>query len=350
MSSKFSYNALVQYPAASAEQITLNNPKFNNKFKLERLADRLQDCKYMDWGSLVCEDCQKIIVKSAVKYSCLVRFCNEPECRINRQRIAYGYLKDLKIKSKNLLHYVLGFQHCTSYDNSLRKLHKKVLKQLSVQMEKLGTPLKSLVVFDFTGVKGNIFPHLHCVNLPVKDFRLFFSNLKICQKLISDKLKIPFTIRFKGYSKTIPVLKYFANRIAGIFGNLKDNTCYGFSNFMNLEEYFNNIYRKKTLVLVNLRTRKRSNVPYLLDNLPKICPYCGSTHLKIIPNSILNCNSEQIRTGEADNFNKSLISANEIIQSERKEKYFSNYCTALNKKPIELTITDKLNLLAFNKT
>ncbi|GAG91192.1 unnamed protein product, partial [marine sediment metagenome] len=71
--------------------------------------------------------------------------------------------------------------------------------------------------------------------------------------------------------------------------NRNDEKKFGFSDFMNLEEYFNVFYGTKTFNSnLSYRVRKHSEFIRMLNNVPKICPHCRiptikNTHCEPIP-------------------------------------------------------------------
>jgi len=255
---------------------------------LEQFSRRLDDCKYMSWASLVCENCGDVVKKNAVRLSCLSAYCQNPHCIENRKRIIKNYLQRLNITSKNLIHLIFGFSKVKHFTVEERKKHLIVLRLFEKVMEKLGTPLKMVTVRDLAGRKEDLFIHYHGSQLPVKDYRKFHQNINIARERVSARLKIDFTIRSKHYRGKRGLFKYFSHRGAGVFGNIKNYETYGFPELMDLKEYYDTLYNTRKVNLYGLQPNpKGSNVPLLIDNFLSECPFCHSKHIKLIPNELI---------------------------------------------------------------
>lgn len=256
--------------------------------KLEIFASRVEGCKFMEWSSLVCPNCKNIVKPNVVKMSCMSPFCKDQECIRNKKRIALIYFNNLKITSKNLLHFIIGFPHVEKFTKEIRKQQQKVLTAFTIQMKKLGSSLRCVKVRDIEGVKGDLYVHYHFGNLPVKDYRIFHRNLNKARELVSKRLQTPFIVKSKHYRNKKGLWRYFSHRIAGVFGDLKNNQSYGYQDLMDLKEFFDTIYNSRSLSIIGLRRPEgASNLAFMIDNFPAKCQFCGEMHLKIIPNSMI---------------------------------------------------------------
>ena len=255
---------------------------------LESFAQRIESCSSMDWLSLGCNSCGKMIKPNCAKLSCLSPYCMDKECVKNRMRLSMRYFNSLKIKSKKLLHIVFGFPKVIEFNRGIREQHNKFFRMLKKEMQKLGTPLRMVVVRDLNGEKRDLYAHYHTANLPVKDWRKFRQNLFICREKIMKKMKIEFSIKFLHYRKTWSLFKYFSYRVAGLFQN-SDKEKFGYSRLMDLKEYYDCFYRSRKVKLIGLRapSPQASILALTLDNLVDKCPHCSSKDISFKPNYLI---------------------------------------------------------------
>lgn len=259
--------------------------KLRHKFKLEKFACRIEGCKLLPWASLVCNSCGTIIKSGVAKFSCLSPYCRDPFCIENRKRIATAYLKSLEIKSKNLLHTIIGFEHTGKFTKEVRDKHNLAFRLITREMKKLGTPLQMVVVRDLHGKKGDVYIHYHTANLPVKDWRKFRENLFRVREKLKLKRGINFSIKFKHYRKIEGLFKYFASRIAGDFGDIKNENNYGYASIMDIEEFYDCFYKTKKVKFIGISPRaKLSILATMLNVLITECPYCHSKDLVLMGN------------------------------------------------------------------
>jgi len=269
------------------------------RYKLERLATRIEDCKSMDWAHVCCKKCGNIVKKESVKLSCLSPFCQNSECIQNKKRIVMKYLRGLRIRSKVLYHFVVGFQPVKKITKELRAEYRKILKSVIKEIEKSHSKLHLIVVGDINKSENGLRYHFHCASLPVKDFRLLASLIQRATQKITEQnnksgTKKPISqsktnvgVQLIGYSNKKAIYHYFSKRASGVFGHATDETAFGYPDIMILKDYFDVFYKTKKIFLHNLKVRRgATEFINLLDNLPEKCPYCGHEKFKIIPKNI----------------------------------------------------------------
>ena len=254
--------------------------------KLENLASRIENCKFMPWASLVCRDCGRVALGNATKLSCLSPYCQCSECIKNRKRLTFAYLRGLGIKKKKVIHIIFGFPRVEKFTKEVGKEHTKILNKVVKSMEKLGTPLRMVQARDMNGFKGDLYVHYHCLALPVKDFRMARRNLFTIQSKMNN-----FAFDFKGYRNRLKMYKYISKRVAGVFQNDgdTDSQSFGYDKLMDLKEFFECIYKTRKIKLYNLSPpRQKARVlALLLDNSPFRCKHCGGKEFDLVPNDQL---------------------------------------------------------------
>lgn len=240
--------------------------------KLDKLADRIEQCPSGAWLHIYCNSCGEQLTKKPFKSCCLSNFCQEKECLKTRIRIRRMKLQDYYITSKNLFNFVIGFKAVEKITNEFRINCHKTFMKIMKKLEKIYGKVYWLSVRDLNKTKeGKIRLHYHIATLPLKDFRKLTSTLSlICNKIEGVAPS------FSGYKKKSSVISYFAKRASGNFGhNRKGEKKFGFSDFMRLEEYYNVFYGTKTFNSnLSYRTRKGSELILMLNNVPKKCPFC----------------------------------------------------------------------------
>lgn len=262
---------------------------FSGTPKLERLANRIEECKLGEWKSLVCLNCGHKIKGNVVRVSCMSPFCQDKECQKNRINLNLSYLNSLNLRSKNYIHLIFGFEHIPRYTKSIKKKQLNCLRRFIYHMKKLGFPLRLVRVRDISGSKKDLFVHYHCLQLPVKDLRLFTRKLIKAREIVLKHSEIPFTVRCKGYRSKGSLFRYLSHRMSGIFGDLKNKSnSYGYPDLMDLTTYYKDFYGSNAVCLIGLRKPEGlTNVPYMIESLPQICPKCQSNHIRVVPNSML---------------------------------------------------------------
>ena len=280
-------------------------------------------CKTMEWRHLRCNGCKEILKHNAAKFSCLSPFCQEPECQQNRIRLIKAYLNTLKITSHNLLHIVFGFPHVQKISSSERKRYSHVFSSLKKYFK---GKLHMIVARDIKKCDDGLYVHFHAAQLPVKDFREFRADLFRARKEIIKETGIKFTFRFKGYRNKENIYRYFSRRVAGIFGNIKKQQTYGYSDFMTIQEYFEGFYRSKKIQLIDLKPRaKLSVLAIVLVDICKKCPFCGSEDIVLVPNGEIDGEEPPPSTLEAINkqhdkpFDSIFIPVKAYFPMDRKE-------------------------------
>ena len=140
-----------------------------DKYLLEHLAQRLENCKDTGFFAQVCWDCKKI--KSITKLTCMSPFCSDKICIDMRVKQAEGYLEDLHIKSKKLMHMSIGFKPIKRLTKEHKKIQTKTLNLFCKEMQKLGSPLKMICIKDLSKRNNKrIYFHYHLAILPYMKF------------------------------------------------------------------------------------------------------------------------------------------------------------------------------------
>lgn len=271
------------------KQTQLDDRRFLSKSqqRLEHLADRIQDCNFMEWAHLCCENCGNIVKNRAVKLSCLSAFCQNPECIRNRKRLVRNYLRDLKIKSKSLYHFVIGFRPVKKITKELRAKYRVILKSIIRDVEKTHPKLHLIIVGDINRAETGLRYHFHIGSLPVKDFRMLSVVLRKSCESVSECFKTSVGVQLIGYSRKSAIYSYFSKRASGVFGHERDFSNFGYPDVMKLKDYFEVFYRTKKIFLHHLKCRHGvTEFIDLLDNLPEKCPYCSHKKFRIIPENI----------------------------------------------------------------
>ncbi len=262
----------------------------SKKEKINKLADKIEFCPHLDWKHLVCMNCGTFAKKKIVKITCMSPFCKDSNCIINRRNLILKYFNSFHLKSKNFIHLIFGFPHVVRYDKKVRLDHQNTFRKFARYMKDLGTPLRLIKVRDVTGKKNDLYVHYHCLQLPVKNIHLFSKNLVIARKKLitqSRNKDFGFTIRNVGYRSKGALFDYFAKRLCGQFGDVKNNEGYGYPDLMNLVTYYSTFFNTKAVSLIGLRKRSAfSYVPLMVDNSPKRCENCGEMALRVIPESL----------------------------------------------------------------
>jgi hypothetical protein len=242
---------------------------------LESYASRIENCSSLPWANLKCGSCGKILIKRVAKLSCLSPFCKNPECIKNRVNILLNYFLNLKIRSKSLFHFIIGFPKVHYFTKEKRKHHLKVLRKFSDLMKKRGFPLQAAAVRDIAGKRYDLYVHYHFANLPVKDFRAFSKALKETRDQVKGII-----VKIKGYRKFEPVVNYLARRGAGVFGDISKGNTYGYADLMDLKTYYLVFFKSRKIQLYGLKpSAELTNLAIMLDNKITKCPYCNSTNL-----------------------------------------------------------------------
>ncbi|GAH03625.1 unnamed protein product, partial [marine sediment metagenome] len=153
--------------------------------KLEKLANRIEECPSGAWVYIHCNSCSGQLTNKPFKQVCLSNFCKEKECLKTRARIRSMKLQDYYITSKNLFNFVIGFKSVEKITNEFRiECHKTFMKILK-QLQKLYGKFYFISVRDLNKTKdGKIRLHYHVATLPLKDFRKLTASLSlICNQI-----------------------------------------------------------------------------------------------------------------------------------------------------------------------
>jgi len=252
--------------------------------RLEHFANRVQDCKFMDWAHLVCNDCGNIVKEKAFHLSCLSPFCKNPECIKNRIRINKALLQSYGIYTKRLYHFVVGFEPVKELTNSFRLkcdlLAKKFIKQIRSKFPNVYL----IMVRDINQTTKGLRVHYHIGGFGIKDFRFFSVQLQNITKSLSECSRTPLIVSLGGYSKREGIFNYFSKRASGVFGHTSKGDDFYYSDFMKLKEYFEVFYNKRKIwfYLNNLRVRRTELIRLISHSVEK-CPYCSSKSFRFSP-------------------------------------------------------------------
>lgn len=259
------------------------------KQKLENTISRIEACPSLPWADLHCATCNEKLTEKPFKLSCLSNFCQDDECVKNRLRIRRMIFKDFKIRSKILYNFVIGFKSINPklMTREQRNLYDKVARYILKEINKTYGKYYFIAERDINRKNKKIRFHYHVATLPLKDFRFFVKCLRRACIKASSKFFIDVSPSLSGYQKKGSVLSYFAKRSIGVFGhNRKNESKFGFSDFMHYEDYHNVFYKTKSW-FSNLRhfRREASEFIAMLNNIPAKCPKCGvktKNNLKLV--------------------------------------------------------------------
>ncbi len=281
-----------------------------NKQTLANLKGRLIECPYgEEFINVQCKDCKHFY--PVTRLTCLSPFCQDEKCVENRIKLAQEYLKSFKIKSKNLLHIIFSFEFCDKFTDKIKNEQSRVFNLLKKKMMKKYGVFYMMLIRDINKKPNNqIHPHYHSATLPLKDWRLFRHHLFEAREEIIKETGTKFSIKFapqlkqgKLYSNQFSLFRYFANRLAGVFGDLKKQNTFGYSDVMSLETYFKTFYNKTKIRLINIRRRVPTPEACVLAMHIKAkrlkCPNCDSTNLEICLTSQLYKPPSNQRTAKA---------------------------------------------------
>jgi hypothetical protein len=197
-------------------------------------------------------------------------------------------LKSFKIKSPNLYHFEIGFEHISDLDDKTVKVLRRAVDLWMKEMKRLGTPVRALRVFDMLKKSSGYYLHFHFASLPVGDVRKFGQNCHLARENMISKGQTPFIVRIEGYRPKKAIFDYFSKRMAGTFGHECKGTAQTFSDMMSLEQYFEVFFRSKHLYSsLGWKALPDSNLVRIVLSCPKICPHCSHNTFSLISNDYL---------------------------------------------------------------
>lgn len=262
--------------------------------KLDLLDQRIKECPSMGWHSLDCGDCGKVVKAKAIRKSCLSPYCFDPECLKNKERIAKAELRKKFPTGKRLIHFIIGFPRVPSYSSTVKEHHAGVINGFVKVMRKTFPKFAFIKVRDITGGPGDLFVHYHCALLINVNHARFLTAVVEAREEVMKKLDCSFTVRSKHYKSSGAVFGYFAKRLSGQYGDIKAGKSYGYEALMSLEEYFKDVFNTRALSILYNRKGESPSVMFhrlrsdfsdkpFHSDFPTICPYCGSSNLKLRP-------------------------------------------------------------------
>lgn len=252
-------------------------------YKISIIKTRLKNCPKMGFARWICSDCQQVQEQSKpYRLTCSMRYCKDLHCvksRIWKNKLR---LHNLKISSKRLIHLVIGFPYVNRLNKALKTAQESILRQITKEMKRLGTPLNAIRIFDISEKEGEYYLHYHFALLPSKDYMKFKQNFDQVRK----KYKV--IVRMIGWRPIKSLFNYFAQRMAGQYGHKATGTDFYLSDIMSVKEYVQNFFNIRSYNLIGDFPRaKRGNLVNIFLSRPEKCAYCGSTRLRLLPESYI---------------------------------------------------------------
>lgn len=256
--------------------------------KLDLFKQRIEECPKMGFASWVCDSCGQIAKHSAYRLTCCVRYCDDPACIENRKQHALLRLRSFNVRAPKLLHFEMGFAHVEEITKEEVKKLRRAVDLWMKEMEKLGSPIKALRIFDILKKGEGYYLHFHFASLPVGDVRKFGQNCHLARKKVMGELQLPFVVRIEGYRPLRSLYGYFSKRMAGMFGHKAKGSDETFSSMMGLEQYYDVFFRSKHLWnSLGWKAKPDSNLVNLVLSKPQTCLHCSHNTFSLISNSYL---------------------------------------------------------------
>lgn len=195
-------------------------------------------------------------------------------CAAFRFKKAYARLCQKNIRSKRLIHAIVGFKRKAHYFRADKKNEEYVFSEFVRSLKRQGYVLKGLKIFDFQD-DDDSYTHFHLALLPVQIGSRYYYNIPrenlnrihSIRKDVSQRLGTDFTFRIIGIRPKKKLFHYFAKRMAGLYGDGKKYVNYTtnrgdvaklwykftLSDRMDSEVYVGNFYRVRSLTHVSRR-------------------------------------------------------------------------------------------------
>lgn len=256
--------------------------------RVEAVRNKIKSCPGMGFARWVCSDCGEIVSKESYKLTCGLRYCKNPDCvraRIRKNKIR---LHNYKIFSKRLIHFEVGFPYVSRLTKQAKKVQEAVLRALTEEMKRLGTPISALRIFDIAEHEGSYFLHYHYAQMPVKDYMQFVKNTRRARLKVMEKTGQPLIIHFEGWREKRSLFSYFAKRMSGVYGDVLKNNRFNLADIISIKEYAQDFFNIRSFVIIGMQPRaKRGNVLNIVLSKPSECPFCGCKKLLLIPEELI---------------------------------------------------------------
>jgi len=254
------------------------------KFNVQTILRNVRKCREGNFVRVACKSCKNELSPTTIRLTCQNRFCSCPDCVEMRRLKAFGNLERLKVRSKSLIHLIVGFERIIGESKDKKKQREEVLSSIKIELEKCGIKLHAVSVWDMNvhekkGFKF-FYMHYHLALLPVKDFRC----LMLAVRKVQEKFKGIATIRNEGYKPKKSLFNYFAKIQAGLVSTEEEHHTVTYSKILTIQEfreffYHKRMLRKWALSSVSCVLHDTSGREYMFKllgiSLPKKCPFCG---------------------------------------------------------------------------
>jgi len=216
-------------------------------------------------------------------------------CYEERRKRNFARLMELPIKSKRLIHIVIGFKKTQSEPT---KSHKKIMEK---QLQTLHRRIRKTLGYAWCGIRifdladNGCYEHFHYAIIPESKFMngrsLDIDVVSIRKQLKSVTLKQSEIIRVYGFRSKRNLFSYFSKRMAGRYGH-KKNVFY-LEDIMTYVDYKLQFFNVKSCVLLGNPEGLSRSIAH-----PRMrCPYCKSFDIekiitissteKFIPNEVI---------------------------------------------------------------
>ena len=222
-----------------------------------------------------CKNCGKVHSKT---YTCNERYgrCCYPE----RKKRNYARLMDLKIKSRRLIHIIIGFKKSSVLPNKIKKrdmeknltrLHNRIRKKLKLQFN-------GVRIFDLAD--NGCYEHYHYAVVP-ESLMMNGRSLQIDVKTIKRELKTVThseseVVKVVGFRNKGSLFYYFSKRISGCYGHKKKT--FFLEDVMEYQTYYTQFFNVRSLVKIGFP----EGISCSNALSPHVCPYCGSEELYLV--------------------------------------------------------------------
>jgi len=256
------------------------DPFLHNKLA-EVLKRKIDSCLDMGYKMAVCGDCGAVIKQQAFKLHCSIRYC--PHCVEERVKHSRIYLNSYNIRIKRLVHFWIGFKPSYRLDKALKKEQEKIMARFYKVMEKIGSRVSAMRVFDLNKTEKGLRYHYHHAQLPIADIRKFIANCNRAEKIVKEKTGTEFSVHIVGYRPQKSLFRYFSKIMAGLYSDEKNHHSVLLKDLISLEDYAKNFFNVRSLVFVNKpRAIRRGKIDNSCLVDIKECPLCKSKNIWLI--------------------------------------------------------------------
>ena len=261
-------------------------PDSEESIALDNLKDRLHSCGTLLKLKYHCHECYKIHTDYK-RANCGIRFA--PCCASHRFNKSFARFNEYGIRSKKLLHVVIGFPRATGGIREQKKWLDYVTDELSRDLKKSGYRLKGFKVFDMADQDA---PYLH-YHLGLQQFMwLDYRKLMRIRKKTIERTGQEFVVRVIGMRTRSRLYRYFSMRAAGLFGHSEekfidhetaagksDPLFYGYTlaDVMDVQSFQDTVMRYRAVTVLGRLKRLSCIVgPVSLRK----CVFCGSEFIE----------------------------------------------------------------------